>query len=144
MARQVIHADVSLDFKVLAVVCSLKDYRFCWLLNHAVDVNLTRQPEHEVTEPITNRKRVFSRFSHRDDIRKTIIHVLSNSSRSDHLVAELRGMDYLVMFKGYWPDEEVNLMQEIIRGMQGIEAVFAIDPKSLRSAHNLILDDEEF
>lgn len=140
MARAVIQTPVSYDFKILAIVSTHRDFKLCWLLNKELYLNLIRHDD--LTMP--DRQPQFSRFSYRDSLDKIIYHLISNKSGSDVLVPELRAHDYFLLIKGYCSNERFEEIHGGLRVMAGVQAAFPIEPKSLASIHNLIIDDAEF
>lgn len=140
VSRSVIQTPVSLDFRILALVSTVKDFKLCWLLNKELQLNLTRQKDFSLPE----RQAQFGLFSFVHEMDKTIYHLVGNKSGAEVLVPELRANDFFLIIKGYCPDDRMEEIQDCLRATDGIQAVFRIKPESLTSVHNLIMDDAGF
>jgi hypothetical protein len=140
VSRSVIQTPVSLDFRILAVVSPVKDFRLCWLLNRELHLDLTRR--NDFTLP--DRQGQFGLFTFADETDKVIYHLVANKSGAEVLVPELRANDFFLIIKGHCPEDRLEAIQEGLRATDGIQAVFRIKPENLASVHNLIMDDAEF
>jgi hypothetical protein len=141
VARSVIQSSVSLDFKILAIVSTLKDYRLCWFLNQTMQWNLTRVEDLELRDGTGGG---FSHFLYADESEKSLYHLVSNKNGTDFLVPELKTNDFFLLVKGHCPPATFDHFQETLRTISQVQAVFSIEPKSLSSVNNLIIDDQEF
>jgi hypothetical protein len=141
VARAVLQTPISIDFKILAVVSTLKDFRLCWLLNKELHLNLERQA-HDLIPP--GRQARFSIFSFPDELDKTVYHLISNHNGSEILIPELKAHDYFLMVKGPCPGDRLEALEGTLRSINNVHAVFRIEPSSLASVQNFIFDDAEF
>jgi len=137
--KKLLKFEIDLDFVLIAVTSTQKDYRICYLINKYLNFNLARVDDLEVNiypnsaEPVP-----FSMYQHYWEASETTFYFIANRGVDGLLIPEMREADYFLMIKNYIDDEDLN---DIINGLNKIPEIVAaikIDPKKIKSRENLL------
>ena len=88
MKKQQLQFEIELDFALIGISCHLKDYRFVWLLNRALQSNFIKTKQFHLHDSDLN----FSQFQYSMEL--SIAHVFSNRSATGYLVNGKPQIDY--------------------------------------------------
>ncbi len=129
--------DSFFDFQLIGISCPEKDYRLCWAINQALNIDMVRLSN----EGVPYREHVidFPFFEYNDEENGRIYRLLSNRFETKVLMKELKNIDYLFLLQG----EDINL-QDITDRIGGIEFVFLaseIEIDKLKEKDLLFLDE---
>lgn len=138
MNRVVLKYKIDLDFVLIAVTSSLKDYRICYLINKHLNFNFTRADDHTIdlladAEPV-----YFSFFEYFPDEDGAEFYFITNKGSEGLLVPEMREVDYFMIIKNYIENEEVDQLVTSLNRIPEIVAAVKIDPKKIKSRENLL------
>jgi hypothetical protein len=136
--RKILKFEIDLDFVLIAVTTSLKDYRICFLINKYLHFNFIKTTDLEVDlnpgpEPV-----YFSMYTDSWEASGTDFYFIANKGSDAYLVPEMNKTDYFLMIKNYI---DSNDMERIISGLNKIPEIVAavkIDPKKIKSRENLL------
>lgn len=139
MNKKVLKFELDLDFVLIAVTSTQKDYRICYLINKYLDFNFVRMDDLEVniyqhpSLPVA-----FSMYQYYWEASETSFYFIANRGSDGLLIPEMREADYFLMIKNYIDEEDLN---NIINGLNRIPEIVAaikIDPKRIKSRENLL------
>ena len=136
--RKTLKFEIDLDFVLIAITTSLKDYRICHHINKHLRFGFTRSADLEVDllpggEPV-----YFSMFRHYWEASETDFYFLANKGSDGYLVPEMRKADYFLLIRNYIDDVD---LEQLISGLNRIPEIVAavkIDPKKIKSRENLL------
>jgi hypothetical protein len=136
--RKILKFEIDLDFVLIAVTTSLKDYRICFLINKYLHFNFIKTTDLAVDlnpgpEPV-----YFSMYTDSWEASGTDFYFIANKGSDAYLVPEMNKTDYFLMIKNYI---DGNDMERIISGLNKIPEIVAavkIDPKKIKSRENLL------
>jgi len=141
MKKNKLESEYEVDFELVGIVCTKKEYKLGWYLNDALKINLVKQEDIRI-EFSNNTSILISNFLCRGAHHS--IELISNrllaSSGPQHkfLIPELSQFDYLLKIR----DEAGELTSEnvsvIIRGIPIIEYVMRLNFDQLKSKENLL------
>lgn len=138
MAKRVlkINYDDNMDFILIGIASGFKDYRLCFELNRALELNMERTEEHTLHVGKNNSQLKFDRFEFINEYEQQFI-LLSNRNETQMLIPELKMIDFLLMIN---PSEGIDKEQflKIIKEITLVNAVFLFDVKELKSRQNLL------
>lgn len=138
MGKSILKIDYNdeLDFVLIGIVSGYKDYRICYELNTALDINLERSDDHKLIVGKNNSQLNYVRFAYRDEFEQQFI-LLCNRNEKGLLIPELSMIDFFLMID---PDEgiEKNVMLKNIKAIKLINTAVLIKPIELKSKHNLL------
>ena len=90
------------DFLLIGLACSWKDYRFCYLLNKTLGIDLHKVEDME----LTHAKGAYRSYHpHFVAIKEQLeINILANKGLDAFLIPELKQLDYFMVIKGFMAD----------------------------------------
>lgn len=128
------------DFLLAGVICSYKDYRFCFELNEAFDLSFKRsEKSHSLFLGKPGANADFSFYSAADRYGINY-YVISNKSVQATLIPEKPDFDYFFIVKDYGAQYDFQEAVKKIKEIQMVTAVSILDPTKLKSASNLLFD----
>lgn len=136
--KRVLKFEIDLDFVLIAVTSSLKDYRICYYINKQLNFNLVRQPDLEVDIYHNNDPAMFSMFNHYWEASETDFYFIANKGSDGLLIPEMRSVDYFLMIKNYIDPQDLDDLISMLNKIPDIVAAVKIDPKKIKSRENLL------
>ncbi len=134
--------ELDLDFVLIAITSSLKDYRLCYFLNKETGLSLSKIEDHEIWMPAPVGKAYFSRyadFSEASETSDAEYYLLANKgTEGGLLVPEMRHSDYFLLIRNFIDDEDLALLQDRIAAITEVVVASEISPQKLKSKENLI------
>ncbi|MGN6641027.1 MAG: IPExxxVDY family protein [Mucilaginibacter sp.] len=136
--RKFLKFEFDLDFVLIAVTTSLKDYRACYLINKALNFNFAKVADLEVDinnnlEPV-----LFSRYHYSWETTETDFYFIANKGSEGYLVPEMRKADYFLLIKNYIDENDLDNLISAINKIPEIVTAIKIDPKKVKSRENLL------
>ncbi len=136
--RKFLKFEIDLDFVLIAVTTSLKDYRVCYLINKALNFNLIKIPDLEVdinkdAEPV-----LFSIYHYNWEATETDFYFIANKGSAGYLIPEMRKADYFLLIKNYIDENDLDNLISALNKVTEIVAAVKIDPKKIKSRENLL------
>ncbi|MFD2148459.1 IPExxxVDY family protein [Mucilaginibacter antarcticus] len=129
MNRKFLKFEIDLDFVLIAVTTSLKDYRVCYLINKHLNFNFTKFDDLEVDIHPGAAPVYFSlyQFSWQDS--ETDFYFIANKGTNGYLIPEMKKADYFIMIKNYIDDTDLENLITGVNRIQEVVAAVKIDPK---------------
>ncbi|MDB5116716.1 MAG: IPExxxVDY family protein [Mucilaginibacter sp.] len=138
MNRKIVKFEIDLDFVLIAVTTSLKDYRICYLINKHLNFNFVRTNDLSVDihqgEPAVH----FSLFIYNWEASETDFYFISNKGSDGYLIPEMKRADYFLMIKNYIDESDLDNLISSLNRIPEIVAAVKIDPKKIKSRENLL------
>src|SRR4051812_12136811 len=106
--RKVLKFEIDLDFVLIAVTTSLKDYRICYYINKCLNFNFTRIDDLPLDTSVNGAPLLFSLFHFSWESTETDFYFIGNKGSDGYLVPEMREVDYFMMIKNYIDDDDLN------------------------------------
>ena len=138
MNKLILKHEFDLDFKLIAVNCPLRDYRFCFFVNKYTQLDLAKVEDHETW--ISNQSSLFfSKYSYINPIQDTEYYLIGNKGLDGgYLIPEMRSMDYFLLIKEYIDEEDLAQIIESLNQIESVVVAQEIDPGKLKSKENLL------
>jgi hypothetical protein len=136
--KKILKFEIDLDFVLIAVTTSLKDYRICFLINKYLHFNFTKTDDHEIELPQANGISYFSMYSDHWEASGADFYFIANKGTEGYLVPEMNKTDYFLMVKNYIDDEDLDNLLSGLNKIPEIVAAVKIDPKKVKSRENLL------
>jgi hypothetical protein len=136
--RKVLKFEIDLDFVLIAVTTSLKDYRTCYLINKHLNFNFTKGPDLEVDINPDKEPGYFSIYNDSWEASETDFYFIANKGTEGYLIPEMRKTDYFIMIKNYIDSDDLDALISALNKIPEIVAAVKIDPKKLKSRENLL------
>lgn len=126
------------DFLLIGIICSHRDYRLCYELNRALNLQLKRQPDLEMIMEKKGSTSVFSRFLFENEDGEEI-YLIVNRGTNGYYIPEMKMVDYFVVIKNQARHTEVDQLIPKITGIKNVSSAMLMDPTDLKSAENFLL-----
>jgi len=136
--RKILKFEIDLDFVLIAVTTSLKDYRICYLINKYLDFNFLKTADlalelNQNTDPV-----LFSMYTHHWEASATDFFFIANKGSDGYLIPEMRKADYFLIIRNYIDEEDLDNLVTALNRIPEIVAAVKIDPKKIKSRENLL------
>lgn len=136
--RKFLKFEIDLDFVLIAVTTSLKDYRVCYLINKALNFNFTKIQDLEVDINNDFIPVLFSIYHYSWETTETDFYFIANKGSDGYLVPEMRKADYFLLIKNYIDENDLDSLISAINKIPEIVTAVKIDPKKVKSRENLL------
>ena len=136
--RKVLKFEIDLDFVLIAVTTSLKDYRICYYINKCLNFNFTRIDDLSLDTHVNGTPMLFSLYHYVWESTETDFYFIGNKGSDGYLVPEMREADFFIMIKTYIDDDDLESMISALNKIPEIVAAVKIDPKKIKSRENLL------
>ena len=136
--RKFLKFEIDLDFVLIAITTSLKDYRICYLINKSLNFNFIKMPDLSVDIQQGPAPVLFSRYHYNWEATETDFFFIANKGSDGYLVPEMKKADYFLMIKNYIDDNDLDNILSALNKVPEIVAAVKIDPKKIKSRENLL------
>jgi len=130
---------LDLDFVLIAITASLKDYVFCHKINTTLNLNFEKIDDHEVFFNIDEPPRSFSKYYFCLEEGENEFFVVSNRNSEGFLIPEMNKADYFMIIQSYIDKEDLNYILAGLNKLPDIQVAAQIDPLKLKSKENLVM-----
>ena len=138
MNRKTLKFEIDLDFVLIAITTSLKDYRICYLINKYLSFNFSKSKDLEVDILQGSGPVFFSLYQYHWEASETDFYFIANKGSDGYLIPEMRKADYFLMIKNYIDDDDLDKLITSLNRIPEIVAAVKIDPKKIKSRENLL------
>lgn len=135
--KTTLRIDVSgdMDFSLTGISCGIKDYRLCFELNRALDLDLERIEDLVLPLPRPGASTIHSCYccSGADG---EMYYLISNRDRNGagYFVPEHRNLNFLFVITGEGGKFLHDTVTELIRDINLVEAAYNVPPSSIKGA----------
>lgn len=136
--RKFLKFEIDLDFVLIAVTTSLKDYRICYLINRFLNFNFIKIADLKVDISTGVELVLFSRYHYNQDTTGTDFYFIANKGSEGYLIPEMRKADYFLLIKNYIDENDLDNLVSSLNKIPEIVAVVKIDAKKIKSRENLL------
>ena len=136
--RKILKFEFDLDFVLVAVTTSLKDYRICFLINKYLNFNFVKTTDLAVDINQSPELVYFSKYTDHWEASATDFYFIANKGSDGYLVPEMNKTDYFLMVKNYIDEEDLDRLISGLNKIPEIVAAVKIDPKKIKSRENLL------
>lgn len=138
MNRKTLKFEIDLNFVLIAVTTSLKDYRVCYLINKYLTLNFSKSADLEVDIIHGSGPVFFSLYQYHWEASETDFYFIANKGSDGYLIPEMRKADYFLMIKNYIDEDDLDKLITALNRIPEIVAAVKIDPKKIKSRENLL------
>ena len=127
------------DTKLLGIVTTVKDYRFCWHLNTMLGMDF--RVNHEIEIQLNRKKRTyfFSVYEYKEPA-STLVHYLYNNLwDGEYLLPEFKHLDFLWLMKNDTvTDEYLNHLISLLKSIPDVQLVTELNNEKIKNKEYLI------
>lgn len=136
--RKFLKFEIDLDFVLIAVTTSQKDYRICYLINKYLRLNFVKFPDLEVDISGVPSPALFSLYRYQTEDAETDYYFIANKGSDGYLVPEMNRADFFLMIKNHIDDSDTDKLISALNKIPEIVTAAKIDPKKIKSRENLL------
>jgi hypothetical protein len=127
------------DSRLLGIVAPIKDYQFCWQLNHLFRFNLRVNNSIEIQLTKKKRNYFFTVFEYVEPNSSLVHYLYNNKFDGEYLLPECKHNDFLWLMKGDAVDDKTfeNISKKI-KEMNGVQMVSELTNKKIKNKGHLI------
>lgn len=138
MNKVTLKFELDFDFILIAITSSLKDYRLCYQINKALQVNFSRIQELSLSYPEGQMEQNFNRYAYFPDNSEAEFFLLTNKGTEGLLIPEMNKVDYFLMIRNFIDEEDLTHWMSHIKKIPEVLAAVEVEPKKLKSKENLL------
>ena len=126
------------DFEVVGIFSSLRDYRLCFELNRAMNLNFCRTPDLQVILDKNGGLGEFATFFYFSENSEEF-YLVSNRCSNGHFIPEMKQTDYFLVIKNRSRYTTISNVLDTLKTIRNLSSALQIDLAALKSAENFIL-----
>ncbi len=127
------------DTRILGIVAPVKDYQFCWQLNHSLRFDFRVNNDLEIQLNKKERTYYFSIYEYADPMGSLKHYLYNNQFDGEYLLPEFKHLDFLWLLKGDDVREADWLSLQLgIKGISGVQLVMELTNSAIRNKQHLI------
>jgi hypothetical protein len=130
---------LDLDFVLIAITASLKDYMLCHKINTSLNFNFEKVEDHEVYFNIDEEPLTFSKYFFFVEQGEIEYYILNNRNAEGFLIPEMNKVDFFMIIHQYIDSEDLNFILTGLNKLSDIQVAAQINPAKLKSNQNLIM-----
>ena len=139
MNKTYLKLSLDLDFVLIAITASLKDYVLCHKINTSLNFNFEKVDDHEVYFNIDEEPLAFSKYYFFVEQGEIEYYVLNNRNTEGFLIPEMNKVDFFLVIHQYIDDEDLNFLLNGLNKLADIQVAAQINPLKLKSRQNLVM-----
>lgn len=127
------------DTKLLGIVTSVKDYKFCWNLNNILGLDF--RVNHEIEIHLKRKKRTyfFSVYEYHEPNTSLCHYLYNNLYDGEYLLPEFKNLDFLWLMKhDTVSDEYLNQLKQMLMNIPGVQLVTELTNEKIKNREYLI------
>ncbi len=126
--------------RLLGIMIPVKNYRFCWMLNHYLPYDFCILPDVDLHIKKKNRDYHFPVYHSPDSQRNVDHYVYQNQDDGEYLIPQFRNLDFLWLIKGDEIDQQfVKDLIALIKPLKGLQMISELDFDGLKHKENLVI-----
>jgi len=130
---------LDLDFVLIAITASLKDYILCHKINKSLEFDFEKTDDHEVYYNIDEPPLSFSRFYYFVEQGEIEYYLVNNRNPEGFLIPEMNKVDFFIIIHQYIDKEDLNFILTRLNKLPDIQVAAQISPLKLKSKENLVM-----
>ncbi|WP_316810642.1 IPExxxVDY family protein [Pedobacter heparinus] len=139
MNKTYLKLSLDLDFVLIAITASLKDYVLCHKINTRLNFGFEKTDDHEVYFNIDEAPLAFSKYYFFVEQGEIEYYIINNRNAEGFLIPEMNKVDFFMIIHQYIDKEDLNFILNGLNKLVDIQVAAQINPAKLRSKENLIM-----
>jgi hypothetical protein len=127
------------DTRLLGIMAPVKDYQFCWQLNHLLDIDFRINNEIEIQLTKKQRNYFFSVYEYAEKTNTLVHYLYNNQFDGEYLLPEFKHLDFLWLLKGDVVSETtLEQLIQSIKSINGVQLVVELTNEKIRNKEHLV------
>ena len=126
--------------RILGVMCQLKNYRFCWMVNAYLNFDFRLNADHEVQLRKKGRNYFFQVYQFYETGNEWQHYIYQNQFEGEYLLPEFKHFDFLWLMQAtIIPEDYFRNLQQSIKEINEIQLITELVQEKIKHKANLIL-----
>lgn len=139
MNKTYLKLSLDLDFVLIAITASLKDYTLCHKINKNLEFDFEKIEDHEVYYNIDEAPLAFSRYHFFVEEGEIDYYLVNNRNSEGFLIPEMNKVDFFMIIQQFITKEDLDFTVGRLNKLTDIQVAAQINPLKLKSKENLIM-----
>lgn len=127
------------DTKLLGIVTTVKDYRFCWNINTMLDLDFRINHDIEIKLKRKRRLYYFSVYEYQEQHTSLCHYLYNNLYDGEFLLPEFKHLDFLWLMKNDTvTDEHLDQLKLLLRDIPGVQLVTELTNEKIKNKEYLV------
>ncbi|HUR11819.1 MAG TPA: IPExxxVDY family protein [Flavitalea sp.] len=127
------------DTRLAGIVTTLKDYQFCWQLNHRLRFDFRNNNDIEIQLNKKKRDYFFTVFEYREPNISLTHYLYNNQFDGEYLLPEFKHINFLWLMKGEkMENERLADILNSMKSINGVQLVTELTNEKIRNKAHLI------
>jgi hypothetical protein len=130
---------LDLDFVLIAITASLKDYTLCHKINKNLEFDFEKIDDHEVYYNVDEAPLAFSRYHFFVEEGEMDYYLVNNRNSEGFLIPEMNKVDFFIIIQQFIAKEDLDFILGRLNKLADIQVAAQINPLKLKSKENLVM-----
>lgn len=127
------------DSRLLGIVTTVKDYRFCWNLNNMLGIDFRINHDIEIVLQRRRRQYFFSVYEYLEPESALCHYLYNNLHDGEYLLPEFKHLDFLWLMKNDTvADEYLEQTKTMLRNIPGVQLITELTNEKIKNKEYLI------
>jgi hypothetical protein len=127
------------DTRLLGIVTTVKDYRFCWNLNNMLGLDFRLNDEIEIQLKRKGRIYFFTVYEYREPNSSLCHYLYNNLHDGEYLLPEFKNLDFLWLMKNDTVTHEyLEQIKQMLKGIPGVQLITELTNEKIKNREFLI------
>lgn len=127
------------ETRLLGIMAPMKDYQFCWQLNHKLGIDFRINNELEIQLTKKKRNYFFAVYEYPEPYNSVVHYLYNNQFDGEYLLPEFRHLDFLWLLKGDdAEDAALDHLMHSIKQIRGVQLVTELTNEKIRHKEHLV------
>ncbi|MFB1021710.1 MAG: hypothetical protein ACI9DK_002134 [Vicingaceae bacterium] len=136
MAKLTLEVEEDYDFELIGICSHAKDYRLSWEMNKALELDLVKGDNYELS--VKGEKQSYSFFNFIDEENWVEYYLINNRTVNGILIPEEKKSDYFLLIRGVLRGGQKESLVKGIAEIKNVLTTYEIEVESLKSKSNLL------
>lgn len=139
MNKTYLKLSLDLDFVLIAITASLKDYTLCHKINKNLEFDFEKVDDHEVYYNVDEAPLAFSRYHFFVEEGEMDYYLVNNRNSEGFLIPEMNKVDFFMIIQQFIAKEDLDFILGRLNKLADIQVAAQINPLKLKSKENLVM-----
>lgn len=127
------------ETKLLGIMAPVKDYQFCWKVNHLLGIDFRINNELEIQLTKKQRHYFFAVYEYAEPATFLVHYLYNNQFDGEYLLPEFKHLDFLWLLKGdFVSDEALQVLIQSLRNINGVQLVVELTNEKIKNKEHLV------
>jgi hypothetical protein len=127
------------DTRLLGIMAPIKNYQFCWQLNHQLDIDFRINNEIEIQLVRKARNYFFAVYEYAEPTTCLVHYLYNNQFDGEYLLPEFKHLDFLWLLKGDTvTDERLQELMQSVKTISGVQLVVELMHDKIKNKEHLV------